>query len=95
MGAIANLDSANLNKANLSNSILSKIDLRQAQNLTIEQLTFGDSPPLICGASLPEEWEIEAHRDWDRLAPVLHERYPLRFETLEEAEAWVNEQRPQ
>ncbi|WP_071880699.1 pentapeptide repeat-containing protein [[Leptolyngbya] sp. PCC 7376] len=90
----AYLEDANLEDANLNNSILLKTDFRHARNLTSSQLSSEDSPPLLCGALLPEGLGLDPDRDWDRLALVLHERYPEDFNTLEEAEKWVEERRP-
>ncbi len=89
----ANLESANLESAILDNAILIETNLSRAQNLTKEQLA-GEHPPLICNAALPPDITIDSNRDWDKLAAVLHERYPSIFKTLEEAETWVEERRP-
>ncbi|MDB9524753.1 hypothetical protein PN498_02035, partial [Oscillatoria sp. CS-180] len=89
----ANLDSANLDSANLDSAILIETGLGNAQNLTREQLE-GEYPPLICNASLPANITIDPNRDWERLAAVLYDRYPDKFETLEAAEQWVEKRRP-
>ncbi|MEM8613246.1 MAG: pentapeptide repeat-containing protein [Cyanobacteria bacterium P01_H01_bin.105] len=88
-----NLSSANLNSANLSNAVLLGARLTTAQNLTSQQLK-GETPPLICDATLPPGLEGYHGRDRDRLPAVLRERYPEEFESLEAAKKYINEQHP-
>ena len=88
-----NLSRTNLSRTNLSSALLIETILSHAQNLTSEQLE-GQHPPLLCNAVLPSHLNIDPNRDWDRLAEVLHERYPASFKTLERAVEWVEERRP-
>ncbi|MFG6105393.1 pentapeptide repeat-containing protein [Leptothoe sp. EHU-05/26/07-4] len=100
----ANLSFANLNFANfhdasfhdakLSNAIFLSTNLHTAKGLTQQQLE-GENPPLICNSSLPESIEIKGgkDRDCDKLADILHQRYPDEFENIEAAAEFVNEQR--
>ena len=88
-----NFSSADLSSVNFINAVLLATNLSTAQGLTVEQLT-GESPPLICNSPLPGSVEIEGgkDRDCDRLpAKLLTSGYG--FETLEEAEAFVEEHR--
>jgi uncharacterized protein YjbI with pentapeptide repeats len=87
-----NLSNADLSNADLSSTILWKANLKTARNLTITQLE-SDNPPLLCDVTLPPDINLDPHRDWNRLATVLHKQYPESFETLEEAEQWVAERR--
>jgi hypothetical protein len=66
--------------------------LRTVLNLAIAQLE-GDHPPLLCGANLPPDITLDPNRDWERLAAVMHQQYPERFETLAAAEEWVAKRR--
>jgi hypothetical protein len=87
-----NFSNANLTAVNFSNAIALNTDLRTVRELTQEQLV-GDEPPLICNSPLPEGIEIDKDRDCDRLASALWRGYPRRFESIEAAEAYVNEER--
>ncbi|NET48283.1 MAG: NACHT domain-containing protein [Merismopedia sp. SIO2A8] len=89
----ADLYRADLYRADLYRAILIEINITSVQHLIEEQLE-GNDPPLICNASLPPNINIDPNRDWDRLATVLHERYPETFETLEDAEEWVEKRKP-
>ncbi|MEM9266691.1 MAG: hypothetical protein AAGA46_14320 [Cyanobacteria bacterium P01_F01_bin.13] len=64
-----------------------------AQNLTSQQLE-GETPPLLCNATLPPELEAYEDRDRDRMPTILRERYPDRFESLEAAEKFIQKQHP-
>ena len=86
------LRDAEVNNANLSNAILLNTDFRSTRKLTQAQLE-GDSPPLICNSPLSESIEIDRNRDCDQLATVLKRRYPGKFTSINQAEAFVNEQR--
>ena len=90
----ADLSDANLINADLSGAIFLNTDIRLAQNMNLFQL-IGENQPLICNSPLPKATELEnvTNRDCDRLPDVLRERYPNWLETLEEAEAYVAEQR--
>ncbi|MDB9525301.1 pentapeptide repeat-containing protein, partial [Oscillatoria sp. CS-180] len=90
----ADLFGTNLRNTDLIRSIFLATDLKTVRNLTVQQLT-GEAPPLICNSPLPEGIEFEGgkDRDCDKLPAVLLERYPSRFETLEEAETYLEEQR--
>ncbi|ABW33342.1 nSTAND1 domain-containing NTPase [Acaryochloris marina] len=88
----ANLSNANLSNANLSNAILLSSNLRETKNLTQAQLE-GAEHPLICNSPLPQNIRIDRNRDCDKVAAVLHERYPQLFRDIEEAEKHVEEQR--
>ncbi|MFG6105327.1 pentapeptide repeat-containing protein [Leptothoe sp. EHU-05/26/07-4] len=90
----ANLRYANLENANLSFAIILATDLRAANRLTQTQLE-GENSPFICNAPLPENIEIQGgkDRDCDKLADILHQRYPDEFENIEAAAEFVNEQR--
>lgn len=83
----------NLSNAHFFNAIIVETDLKQVMGLTLNQLT-GKNSPLICNSSLPSDLDIDSNRDWDRLAALMHERYPEQFELLEDAEMWVEERRP-
>jgi hypothetical protein len=89
----ANLYSANLYSANLARALLIATNLSHAARLEQGQLE-GQDPPLLCNATLPPHLNLDPNRDWDRLAEVLHERYPKTFSTLEKAVQWVKERRP-
>ena len=57
-------------------------------------MAVGDSFSSIRPNSpLPKGIEIDQNRDCDTLPNVLNERYPDRFESLEQAQEFVNEQR--
>ncbi len=84
----ADLNSANLNSANLNSAVLLATDLRQAGELTPQQLE-GESPPLLCNVALPKGFTVNPNRDCDRIAPVLLKSYQS-FKTLKDAEAFVN-----
>ena len=95
----ANLRNANLRDANLRDAILLNTDLRNAKELTHQQLT-GSNQPYVCNSPLPEDiepegFEIDRDRDCDTLAAALVERYPEEFESLEEAQEYVDRQRQQ
>ncbi len=95
----ANLESANLVNATLRRAILIETNLNTLYSLSREQLEGseqfkGEDSPLICNAALPPNIKINPNRDWDRLATVLHKRYPSAFETLKDAEKWVEKRRP-
>ncbi|MDJ0703199.1 MAG: pentapeptide repeat-containing protein [Leptolyngbyaceae cyanobacterium MO_188.B28] len=85
----ADLRSADLRSADLRFTILLDTDLRSAQGLTQEQLA-GDNPPLICNSPLPKGIEIDRNRDCERIAGALQRRYPWFFNTLKEAQEYVN-----
>ncbi len=84
----ADLSGADLSGADLSGANLLYTDLRQATNLTPQQLE-GESSPLLCNVALTEGFTVNPNRDCDRIAPVLCKRYPKEFETLEDAESYV------
>ena len=89
----ATLHYANLRSADLSYAIILNVDLRTTRGLIQEQIK-GDHPPFICNSPLPKGIEIDRNRDCDTLANVLLERYPNGFESLEDAQKFVKEQRP-
>ena len=88
----ADLSGADLSDAIILNVDLRTVDLRTAQGLNQRQ-PEGSSPPLICNSPLPEGISIHRNRDCDKLAPVLLERYPDSFESLEDAQDFVTQQR--
>jgi hypothetical protein len=82
----ANLSSAYLGIADFDGAVLAVTDLRNATDLTPEQLT-GDNPPYLCNVALPTNiTNIDPKRDCDRLPQVLIDRYNW---TKEEAEQEV------
>lgn len=86
----ANLQGAALQNANLNDSILLATDLRNTNNLTIDQL-IGDNPPLLCGVALPSQiTDIDPNRDCDQMPQRLVERFGY---SLEEATQIVDEAR--
>lgn len=94
----ANLISVDLEDAKLSRAILLRVDLSSLRpgivrpsTLTQEQLE-GEDPPLLCKVKLPYGIEVDPNRDCKNLPKVLLERYPEEFKTLEEAQAYVDEQ---
>ncbi|MEM1293542.1 MAG: pentapeptide repeat-containing protein [Cyanobacteria bacterium P01_H01_bin.162] len=89
--ASANLESANLVRANLASAILLNTQLRSAQNLSLAQLE-GESPPLLCGTTLPADIALDPNRDCGQLPHVLADRYPETFESVEAAAAYVRQQ---
>lgn len=85
--SFANLRSANLHSTNFSNSILIATDLRNTQNLKIEQLS-GENPPLLCNVALPSTVEdVDPHRDCDEIPKSLGQ-YGL---FGDQAVQWVDE----
>ncbi len=87
------LSSADLTYADLSGMIAFNTDFRSTQNLS-KELLEGDNPPLICNSPLPHNIEIDKDRDCEKLPAVLQRRYkPWRFDTLEEAQEYVNKAR--
>ena len=90
----ANLQGVSLEGADLQDAIFLSIDLRETRNLSLEALE-SDNPPLICNSPLPSDIEIKGgkDRDCDQLAIVLSERYPHFFNSLEDAETFIKEQR--
>ncbi|MEM8642259.1 MAG: pentapeptide repeat-containing protein [Cyanobacteria bacterium P01_G01_bin.54] len=89
----ADLNGANLGNADVRNALLFRTDLRNVIGLTPAQLT-PENPPLLCGALLSPELAYNPDRDWERLPAFLYKRYPEVFETLKEAEVYVNDRRP-
>ena len=83
-----------LHGADLDSAILLSTNLRTTRELLQQQL-MGERPPFLCNARLPESFDIEVDkdRDCDVLASVLMERYPGQFNSIAEAEAYVEEQR--
>jgi len=63
-------------------------DLRNAQNLTLDQF-LGAYPPFLCGAALPPELAEIRNRDCEALPQVLAAQYPGLSE--EDAQRWVDE----
>ncbi|MBE7382877.1 MAG: pentapeptide repeat-containing protein [Leptolyngbya sp. SIO1E4] len=88
----AYLRNADLRAADLRSAIIFNVDLRTTQNLTQPQLK-GNNPPLICNSPLPEGIDIARNRDCDRLAPVLLARYPGTFQSFDQAQEYVTQQR--
>lgn len=89
----ANLDNTNLESTSLKSALLIATRLRRnVQNLRSEQLE-GQDPPLLCDVALPPDLNLDPNRDRDRLAEVLHERYPSRYKTVEQATEWMREKR--
>ncbi|WP_235111933.1 pentapeptide repeat-containing protein [Acaryochloris sp. 'Moss Beach'] len=88
----ADLSLADLSSADLDEALLIRTVLSDSLNLTSDQLE-GVDPPLICGTFMPSSIDIDSNCDWDRLVGVLHDRFPVDFETLEEAEQWVEKER--
>ncbi|MBE9099038.1 nSTAND1 domain-containing NTPase [Vacuolonema iberomarrocanum] len=82
----ATLRSAKLRSADLHDAIFLSTNLQNVIGLTDRQLEGA----LLCNAQLPENITFDANRDCDRLPLVLFERYPDQFETLEEAEVFVD-----
>ena len=90
----AKLSDTDLSNTDLRSAIFLATDLRATKGLTQEQLE-GDRPPFICNSPLPDSIQIKGgkDRDCDKLANVLHQRDPDRFENIEAAAEFVNEQR--
>ena len=93
----ANLSNTNLSNANLSNAnfiltILLRTILSSSQGLTQEQLT-GENQPFLCDTLLPEDINVDKNRDCDKLAVILHKRYPNDFDSEQAAQSYVDEQR--
>lgn len=96
--ASANLESANLastylESANLESAILLNASLSNALNLSIAQFD-GESPPLLCGTTLPANIALAPNRDCGQLPQVLVDRYPGDFESIEAAAEFVRQQVP-
>ncbi|MEM9264701.1 MAG: pentapeptide repeat-containing protein [Cyanobacteria bacterium P01_F01_bin.13] len=89
----ADLSEADLREANLSGTILLATNLYDTKELTQKQLE-GENSPYICNSLLPEEIEIKGgkDRDCDKLADILHQRYPGWLENFEAAAALVKAQ---
>ena len=87
-----NLHNANLTGTVLDGAILLRTDLRQAQNLTLQQLQ-GEQPPLLCNAGLPEELKSLQDRDCSAIADELHRQNRNEFPTLKKAQKFVKEQK--
>ncbi|MGP1372151.1 MAG: pentapeptide repeat-containing protein, partial [Almyronema sp.] len=83
-----------LRSADLRSAILLNTDLHAAKNLNSQQLER-ENAPLICNAALPLELEAYKDRDCEQLPQVLANRYPIEFTSLDEAKAFVDEQRQQ
>ena len=88
----ADLFNANLRSADLRSAILLNTDLRETKNLTQSQLESREHP-LICNSSLPQNIKIDRNRDCDKIANILHKRYPMEFSSLDKAEQYVQKQR--
>ncbi|MBP0021070.1 MAG: pentapeptide repeat-containing protein [Cyanobacteria bacterium SBLK] len=88
----ANFRDTDLSLAPLNNTIFLNTDLRNTTGLTQKQLQ-GDLHPFVCNSPLPKGFKIDLDRDCDRLPPVLRERYPDKFKTIEEAKEYVKEAR--
>jgi|SRR5579883_596907 len=85
----ANLSGAVLGDANLSGSIFVRTDLRQAGELTLQQLESKELP-FLCNVALPKGFTVNPNRDCDRLPPVLFMRYPQYYKTMKDAEDYIN-----
>ena len=87
-----NLQNANLTGTTLDGAILLRTDLRQAQNLTLQQLE-GEPPALLCNAGLPKKLSSIQDRDCAVIADELHRQNRSDFPTLKKAQDFVEEQR--
>ncbi|NEQ52457.1 MAG: hypothetical protein F6K11_20320 [Leptolyngbya sp. SIO3F4] len=87
------LTNTNFHKADLRYVIFLATDLRATKNLTEKQLE-GASSIYICNSLFPDGIEIAGgkDRDCDKLADILHKRYPNWFKSLDAAEEFVEEQ---
>ncbi|BDM83436.1 nSTAND1 domain-containing NTPase [Acaryochloris marina] len=88
----ANLSDAYLSNTYLNSAIILKTDLLKIKKLTQSQLE-GAEHPLICNSPLPQNIRIDHNRDCEKVAAVLHERYPEWYSSLDEAEKYVQELR--
>lgn len=78
----------NLNVTNLSGAILLKANLKAA--LVIKEQLEGKNPPLICKTELSSDIEIDPNRDCKKLSQVIKDRYPNLFNSIEEAETYID-----
>jgi uncharacterized protein YjbI with pentapeptide repeats len=88
-----NISDVNFANANLMKTIILAVDFRDTNGLNHSQIE--DGSPIICNAILPEELSLRdiANRDCEKLAEILHERYPAAFKTSEEAKIYIDEKR--
>jgi len=91
------LSGAHFRDTNLKRAILFAIDLSHAGELTQQQLKGEEKEdsPLLCNVELPAGILGDRNRDCDRLPSALHNRYPDRFKTIEEAIEFVKKRRNQ
>lgn len=98
----ANFNFAILSETNLSSSledvsflsaILLATDLRDARDLTPQQLERKHQPPLLCNVALPKGIKVDPDRDCKDIPQVLFDRYRgwFNFKTLKDAEDAVNQ----
>lgn len=85
----ANFQGAVLTRANLQGAILLAADLTMVIDLEVNQLE-GEQAPYLCAAKLPDGIAIDPNRDCDKLPQILVEKYPFWYQTLSEAQAYVN-----
>jgi uncharacterized protein YjbI with pentapeptide repeats len=101
----ANLSNANLSNANLigtvfigtelkearlDNAILLATNFRDVKELSEEKLQ-GEHSPLLCNVNLPKGMQVNPNRDCESLPKILLEKYPEDFETLDNAQFFVDE----
>jgi len=85
----ANLSGAKLSRATLFGAILLRADLRDASELTQQQLE-GENPPLLCNVTLPNEIGVVPNRDCEKMPQALLDKFPEEFENLAKAQAFVD-----
>ena len=87
------LRDADFKGVKLNDVIFLSVDLSPVRpdTLTQEQLE-GENPPLLCKVKLSKNIKVDPNRDCKKIPEVLLERYPGRFKTLEEAQAYVDRQ---
>jgi|GEM_PF-2586423 len=92
----ADLSGADLSSANFSGAYLLATDLRNTKNFDPTPQLKGEEQPLLCNVALPEGFKDKdklKDRDCDRLPQELLKRYPLGFESIEDAKNYVDEER--
>lgn len=74
----SNMDGANLQNADIRLAVFDRVELRNAENLTYEQIA-GPNQPLLCHVTLPETLDmIDPNRDCESIDAVIDERERIR-----------------